>query len=88
MKVTAEMSATGMNVDSTDPLVARAIARSAEFPLISIQGIPKRYDVSLRTLRRWHAAGLMPPRTKHGKWLKYDKSDISALMAARNIKPR
>jgi len=63
-------------------------ARSAEFPLISIQQMAKNYDVSLRTLRRWEQRGLMPPRIKHGRWLKYDKAQIAALMKTRGIPGR
>lgn len=63
--------------------IERARARAEAFPLISIQQVAKKYEVSLRTLRRWQVAGLMPPRTKHGKWLKYRKTDIAQMMAAR-----
>lgn len=60
-----------------------ARAQAEAFPLISIQQVAKQYGVSLRTLRRWQARGLMPPRTKHGKWLKYTKAEIAEVIAAR-----
>jgi DNA-binding transcriptional MerR regulator len=63
--------------------IERALARAEAFPLISIQQVAKQYAVSLRTLRRWQARGLMPPRKKHGKWLKYTKAGIAEMMAAR-----
>jgi len=63
--------------------IERARTRAETFPLISIQQVSKQYGVALRTLRRWQARGLMPPRTKHGKWLKYNKAQIAQMMAAR-----
>jgi hypothetical protein len=73
--------------ERNNPMIDRAIARFQEFPLISIQQVAKQYGVSLRTLRRWQAGGLMPPRTKHGKWLKYPKAEIAQTMAARQRVP-
>jgi DNA-binding transcriptional MerR regulator len=71
-----------------DDEIERARARAEAFPLISIQQVAEQYAVSLRTLRRWQAGDLMPPQTKHGKWLKYHKTAIAELMSARNIKLR
>jgi MerR HTH family regulatory protein len=67
--------------------IERARAQAEAFPLISMQQVAKQYAVSLRTLRRWQAAGLMPPRTKHGKWLKYQKTAIAELMSAHQGLP-
>ncbi|MFA6264881.1 MAG: helix-turn-helix domain-containing protein [Pseudolabrys sp.] len=72
-----------MKLDTTNPDIARAVSRSEQFPLISIQDVAKKYGVSLRTLRRWEAAGTMPARVKHGHRLKYKKTDIAGMMAAR-----
>jgi predicted site-specific integrase-resolvase len=63
--------------------IERARARAEAFPLISIQQVTKQYGISLRTLRRWQAGGLMPPRTKHGRWLKYQKVEIAELILVR-----
>jgi predicted site-specific integrase-resolvase len=63
--------------------IARAISRSEEFPLISIQQVSKQHGVSVRSLRRWEAAGQMPPRTKHGHRMKYRKDEIALMMAQR-----
>jgi len=73
-----------MNIEER---IAQLKARFEEFPLISIQQVAKQYGVSLRTLRRWEAAGQMPPRTPHGKWLKYQKADIARMMATRQRVP-
>ena len=70
-----------MEVEDEELLIARA--RSEEFPLISIQDVAKKYKKSLRTLRRWEAAGVMPPRVRHGRRLKYDKAAIAEMMATR-----
>ena len=71
-----------------DTMLARAKAASEAFPLISIQQVAKQYGISLRTLRRWQAGCLMPPRTKHGRQLMYEKTEIATLMAERDIKTR
>src|SRR6266566_3419895 len=55
----------------------------AAFPPISIQEIARTYSISVRQLRRWERAGVMPPRTKHGHRWKYQKADIAELMASR-----
>jgi DNA-binding transcriptional MerR regulator len=68
-----------------DEIEKLARNRAATFPLISIQQVAKQYGISLRTLRRWQAGDLMPPRTKHGRWLKYTKSEIAQMMAARQL---
>ncbi|WP_080670162.1 MerR family transcriptional regulator [Bradyrhizobium ottawaense] len=58
------------------------------FPLISIQEVARMYHVSVRQLRRWESAGLMPPRTKHGHRLKYQKTEIATFMASRGKERR
>jgi predicted DNA-binding transcriptional regulator AlpA len=61
--------------------IERARARAEAAPLISIQEVAEQYGISLRTLRRRQAGGLMPSRTKHGRWLKYQKTEIAELIA-------
>jgi predicted site-specific integrase-resolvase len=61
--------------------------RNAEFPLISIQEIAKQYGRSVRTLRRWEAKGLMPPRIKHGRRQMYQKTEIALMMSTRQQNP-
>jgi predicted site-specific integrase-resolvase len=75
-----------MNSDLTnlDMTIERARAQHEQFPLISIKDVAKHYDVSVRTLRRWQAAGLMPSRVKHGRRLMYEKAEIAAMMLARH----
>jgi predicted DNA-binding transcriptional regulator AlpA len=77
-----------MNIEELNTMLAQAKARSEELPLISIQQVTKQYDISLRTLRRWQAGGLMPPRTKHGRSLKYQKAEIAELMARQQTRAR
>ncbi|MFY9839923.1 MAG: MerR family transcriptional regulator [Xanthobacteraceae bacterium] len=74
-----------LTFDEINEIAKKARAAAEAFPLISIQKVAKQYGVSLRTLRRWQAGGLMPPRTKHGRWLKYQKEAIAELMAARGV---
>jgi len=78
-----------MNIEErNNPMIDRAIARFQEFPLISIQRVAKQYGISLRTLRRWQAGGLMPPRQKHGRRLKYRKAEIAELIARQKNRER
>lgn len=41
------------------------------YPYLSIREVSDRYNVSIRTLRRMQAAGMMPPRHKRGRLLEY-----------------
>jgi hypothetical protein len=45
-------------------------------PWISIKQISQVYGISIRTLRRMQAEGLMPPRTKRGRLLMYCKAEV------------
>ena len=38
-----------------------------------------------RTVRRWEAAGKMPPRTKQGRRLTYRSDDIETMIAANAV---
>jgi transposase len=62
-----------------DDEIERARARAEAFPLISIQQVAKQYGVSLRTLRRWQAAGLMPEQIKHGRRKVYRRDKIAQM---------
>lgn len=68
---------------NTPDEIERQARRHAEFPLVSIQEVSKQRSISVRTLRRWQAAGLMPPRTKHGHRMKYHNDEIALMMAQR-----
>ena len=53
-----------------DPMVVELRRASEAFPLISIKEAAKLLGKTVRTVRRWEAAGKMPPRTKHGHRMK------------------
>ena len=65
-----------------EPMVLEIRRVSEAFPLISIKEAAKLLGKTVRTVRRWEAAGKMPPRTKHGRPLKYHRDDIMALIAS------
>jgi predicted DNA-binding transcriptional regulator AlpA len=71
----------------TDPAMLEELRRAhEEFPLISIKETSKKYNVSIRSLRRWQAQGKMPERVKHGRRLKYRKAEVE-LCISRNRRP-
>ncbi len=72
--------------DSYAEVIAAAKARSAKFPLLSINQVSCLYGISVRLLRRWQAAGTMPPRVKQSRRKMYHAADIRKLMA-RGGKP-
>jgi excisionase family DNA binding protein len=53
--------------------------------LMSIAEAANTLGVSLRTIRRWEAAGRMPPRFKCSRRWDYRRSDIEALLAQQNV---
>jgi predicted DNA-binding transcriptional regulator AlpA len=70
-----------LTLDEIAEIAKKARAAAEADPLISIQEVAEQYGISLRTLRRRQAAGLMPTRTKHGRWLKYQQAEIAELIA-------
>lgn len=64
-----------MDVDQAEETL-RAKRAHQNSPWISLQQISRDYGVSIRTLRRMQAEGLMPPRTKRGRFLVYQKAQI------------
>ena len=66
-----------------DEIIARQMAMTAASPFIKLSQIATAYKISIRQLRRWEKSGLMPPRTRRGRWLMYDKQAIAQLMASR-----
>jgi hypothetical protein len=86
MQLCAEKCDT-MDLD-TEAFAGRHKFAHETFSLIPIQEIARTYDISVRQLRRWEKAGLMPPRTKHGHRWKYEKSAIAELMASRGKERR
>jgi excisionase family DNA binding protein len=67
-----------------DPMVVEMRRLSEAFPLISIKAAAKLLGRTVRTVRRWEAAGKMPPRTKDGRRMKYHRDDIMAMVAANS----
>ena len=67
-----------------DRALQDAVRVHMSFPLIDIKTAAKWLGVSVRTVRHWQAAGLMPPRTQHGHRWKYNKVDILAFKAKRD----
>ena len=53
-------------------------------PLISIKEAAKLFGKTVRTVRRWQAAGMMPPRAKHRHCMMYRRDDIKAMVAANS----
>jgi excisionase family DNA binding protein len=66
-----------------DQVVVEIRRASEAFPLISIKEAAKLLGKTVRTIRRWQAAGNMPKRTKHGHRMKYHRDDITAMVAAK-----
>lgn len=62
-------------------LAIRAKRADQNSPWISLQQVSHTYGISIRTLRRMQAEGLMPPRTKRGRFLMYQKAEINNVMA-------
>jgi predicted DNA-binding transcriptional regulator AlpA len=62
-------------------LTVRAKRAAQNSPWISLQQISQAYGISIRTLRRMQAEGLMPPRTKRGRFLMYQKAEINNVVA-------
>jgi excisionase family DNA binding protein len=67
------------------PMVVEIRKASEAFPLISIKEAAKLLGRTVRTVRRWEAAGEMPPRTKHGHRMKYHRDDIKAMVGANFV---
>lgn len=64
-----------LDKDEVDFLEAQRL-RSEAFDLISIRRVAELLGVSVRSVRRWQADGKAPPRFKHGRELRYRKSDL------------
>ena len=67
-----------------DPIVAEIRRAIETFPLISIKEAAKLLGKTVRTVRRWQAAGMMPPRAKHRHCMMYRRDDIKAMVAANS----
>jgi hypothetical protein len=61
--------------------IEAAMARPAS-TLLSIEQLAARLAVSVRTVRRMHAAGKGPPRARRGHALMYRSDDVEAWFAA------
>ena len=65
-----------------DPVAIEKLRLAHEkFPLISIQELSKKYEVSIRTLRQWQALEKMPDRVKHGRRLMYKKAEVEVFIS-------
>jgi predicted site-specific integrase-resolvase len=73
---------------SLDDIIARQKTRAAASPLVKLPQIATEYKISIRQLRRWDKSGLMPRRTRRGRWFMYDKQTVAQLMASRRKTPR
>ena len=62
-----------------------AIAKSEGDGLVTIEEAAKKLNVTVRTLRRWVAAGQMPPRVRDGREKKFRLCDIEAKTSAVSI---
>jgi DNA-binding transcriptional MerR regulator len=60
-------------------------AAAGAFPWIDITTAAHRLGVTVRTVRRWQAAGMMPPRIKQGRRWKYHREHIAAMIAAKSL---
>jgi DNA-binding transcriptional MerR regulator len=68
--------------------VLREKQASQNSPWISLQQISQTYGVSIRTLRRMQAEGLLPTRTRRGKYWMYIKTEIAQVIpiGRRNLR--
>jgi len=66
--------------------LVRAKRATENSPWISIEQISRVYAISIRTLRRMQAEGLMPPRTKRGRHFMYQKAEIeNVIVVGRRV---
>ncbi len=62
-------------------MLAAARDRSLASGRTTIKQAAAMLGVSVRTVRRWEAAGKMPERSKHGRRKTYRATDVRALRA-------
>lgn len=75
-----------MKSEDFQALIESRKLATEKFPLMTIKDVHNAYGISVRTLRRWQAAGLMPEQVKHGRHLKYRKEEVALMMAAKKVK--
>jgi hypothetical protein len=61
-----------------EDVLRRARENSMKSPFLSIHQLAAMAGVTVRTLRRWHAAGGGPNREKRGRRLMYHIYDVEA----------
>ncbi|WP_170267994.1 helix-turn-helix transcriptional regulator [Methylobacterium oxalidis] len=66
-------------------MLASAEVNTAEQGLITIQQFAVMTGLSVRQVRRLNAAGQAPGRVKHGRKLKYRRSEAEAWLARRKV---
>lgn len=66
-----------------DQIVKRQKTKTQASRFVKLPRIATEYKISIRQLRRWEKSGLMPPRTRRGRWFMYDQQAITQLMASR-----
>ena len=54
---------------------------------VSAQHVASMLHVSIRTLSRWDAAGIGPPKIKVGKMILFDVGKLTKWLASRETKP-
>jgi DNA-binding transcriptional MerR regulator len=64
-----------------DATLAGRRAAAESYPFISVKKIAAKYNVSIRTLRRMHRAGKLPPRKKRGRQYEYPVDAIEQLFS-------
>lgn len=64
-----------------DEAIAARRAAAESYPFISVKKIAAKYNVSVRTLRRMHAQGNLPPRKKRGRLFEYPADAIEKLFS-------
>ena len=74
-----------MSQDPYQALLDAAEAAAAASPWLSIKQLAERLGVSVRTIRRWHAKGEGPERTKRGRRKMYHKDAVDRWLASQQI---
>ena len=68
---------------NADEILQLQKARAEASPWITVDEIAATYKITVRQLRRWEKAGVMPPRVKRSRWWMYGKQAVAELMTSR-----
>lgn len=75
------MSKVKKDLQMGDPVLIATKAASEALAFIDIKRAAKILERSVRTVRRWEAEGMMPPRIKHDRRKVYRRDAVDALAA-------